>query len=917
MPANNAEPELESLERIFQLVAEAPKYRQESLLAELCPDLELQGMVRGLLKADSSDGLVIDKALFSPPIEMKLGEQVGPYKLLQKIGEGGMGVVYMAEQLEPVRRRVAVKVIKPENDTKQFLARFEAERQALSLMEHPNIAKVLDAGATEAGRPYFVMELVKGKSITEYSAERKLSLRQILELFIPVCNAIQHAHHKGIIHRDLKPSNVLVTEYDGRPVAKVIDFGVAKALNGPLTNMTMFTGFGQFLGTVEYMSPEQSLLNQIDVDTRTDVYGLGALLYELITGSTPFDRVRLRSAAWDEMLKIIREEEPPAPSTRLSSGSQNEGDSRFQESGPSSYERQPQELSRLVRGELDWIVMTALEKDRSRRYATPGDMAGDIESYLSGDAVSACPPSIGYRLSKLARRNRFAVLTTVLVTASLLLGLVGTTWQAWQARRAEREAIAERKISDRQRIEAQALRETAENEAARVKVMNDFLRTDLLGLAGGSTLVQSDSDLDPNMTLATLLDRAKSRLDARFVGQSENKLQVQLLLVYAFCSIGKYEEASSLQEATIDQLKATRGVSDPDMLDKISVLAQLFVQQGRWRDARPLYEEAHKGRQIILGSSHPKTISSLNNLATTQKILGNYFEAAQLLAKCVELHAQAHGADDPDLGRVLAQLGHALGKLGRHTEAEQTLLRGVALVRKAPEHQSLDNALNGLGQFYLSLGRYEAAKEVLLEAFELREAQLDENSIPLIDTGLALGIAYQALEMFEEANRRLDEALGSLEDGHLSLASMMDNLELLASILREQGDEKRAEEVLQLSLSISEEQHFEDWRKPQTLSCLAEISMAQQQPGKAKEQLLEAYRILEEYNNEAEKGGRSATHAEAFDRVSRHVMRQIVAMSESFDDVSEAGDWQSTLDAIDSSVAPSSHSPSESFWHSK
>lgn len=379
---------------------------------------------------------------------------------------------------------------------------------------------------------------------------------------------------------------------------------------------------------------------------------------------------------------------------------------------------------------------------------------------------------------------------------------------------------------------------------------------------------------------------------------------MQLLLVYAFCSIGKYDEASGLLETTIDQLKTTRGISDPDILDKISVLAQLFVQQGRWRDARPLYEESYKGRQIIFGPSHAKTISAMNNLAMMDRILGNYIEASQLFEKCVQFHVQTHGADDPDLGPILAQLGQALGRLGKHAEAEQTLVRGISLMRQAPDHQSLDNALNALEQLYLSLGRYEAAKDLFLEAFEIRESQLDESSVHLIDTGLALGIAYQALEMPEEANRRLDDALASLEQGKLSLASIMDNLELFAGILREQGDEKRAEEVLQLSLSISEEQRFEDWRKPQTLSLLAEISMAQQQPAKAKERLLEAYRIIEESNNEAERRGRSTTHDEEFNRVSRRLMQQIVSMTESFDDVSEAGDWQSKLDAIDSYIGP-------------
>ena len=301
------------------------------------------------------------------------GMQIGPYKLLQQIGEGGMGVVYMAEQYEPVRRKVALKIIKPGMDTRQVIARFEAERQARSLMDHPNIARVLDAGTTEGGRPYFVMELVRGQPITEYCDEHQLTPRQRLEMLLPVCRAIQHAHQKGIIHRDIKPSNILVAEYDQQVVPKVIDFGVAKAVSQPLTERTMFTGLGQVVETLEYMSPEQAKVNQLDIDTRSDVYSLGVLIYELFTGTTPFDKQRLRSAAWDEMLRIIREEEPPKPSTRLSTV---EGMARV----AARRQTEPGRLSLMLRGELDWIVMKVLDKDRCRRDETANGLGRLAES---------------------------------------------------------------------------------------------------------------------------------------------------------------------------------------------------------------------------------------------------------------------------------------------------------------------------------------------------------------------------------------------------------------------------------------------------------------------------------------------------------------------------------------------------------
>ena len=392
----------------------------------------------------------------------KPGDRIGRYKLLQQIGEGGCGVVYMAEQEEPVRRRVALKVIKLGMDTKSVIARFEAERQALALMDHPNIAKVLDAGATETGRPYFVMELVRGIRITDYCDENNLSTEQRLDLFIQVCHAIQHAHQKGIIHRDIKPSNILVTVNDGMPVPKVIDFGIAKATEQRLTDKTLFTAFEQFIGTPAYMSPEQAAMTSLDIDTRSDVYALGVLLYELLTGKTPFDAKTLVAAGLEEMRRIIREQEPVRPSTRLSTLQNEERTTTARRRGT-----EVPKLIHLVRGDLDWIVMKCLEKDRTRRYETANGLAQDLERHLNHEPVNAYPPSAAYKFQKFVRRNKVMVAAGGTVAAALVLGILGSTWQALRATQAEGKTAKALKSEAAQRQKAERAQE---GEAAQRKV---------------------------------------------------------------------------------------------------------------------------------------------------------------------------------------------------------------------------------------------------------------------------------------------------------------------------------------------------------------------------------------------------------------------------------------------------------------
>jgi WD40 repeat protein/serine/threonine protein kinase/Flp pilus assembly protein TadD len=449
----------------------------DAYLDEACAgDQELRGQVAMLLQAHAQQGslpgraaLGLDRTGAYQPLCECPGTVIGPYKLLEQIGEGGFGVVFMAEQQQPLRRKVALKVLKPGMDSRQVIARFEAERQALALMEHPHIAQVFDGGTTAAGRPYFVMELVRGVPLTEFCDRNHLAVRQRLELFVAVCQAVQHAHQKGIIHRDLKPSNVLVTLHDDRPVAKVIDFGIAKATGQQLTDKTLFTNFAQMVGTPLYMSPEQAQLSGLDIDTRTDMYSLGVLLYELLTGTTPFTKERLQQVGHDEMRRIIREEEPPRPSARLSTLGQAAATvSTLRQSDP-------KRLRQLFRGELDWIVMKCLEKDRNRRYDTANGLASDVERYLRDEPVQACPPSALYRFRKFARRYKSILITALVVAAALVLmvvALAACVVLLWRDNRRAEEAL-------QQTQQAQQVEEEARKQVERSLYFQRIGRADL------------------------------------------------------------------------------------------------------------------------------------------------------------------------------------------------------------------------------------------------------------------------------------------------------------------------------------------------------------------------------------------------------------------------------------------------------
>ena len=712
---------------VFEKALERAGGERKAYLQQACAGApELERKVRCLLAAHQQTQRAPTRVEAPEPAPTGYPERIGSYRLLERIGEGGMGVVYVAEQAEPVRRKVALKLIKAGMDTREVIARFHSERQALALMNHPNIARILEAGATEGGRPYFVMEYVPGMPLLEYCDQQRLDVGQRLALFVDVCRAVQHAHQKGVIHRDLKPSNILIKEEDGRQTPKVIDFGVAKAISSPLSDLTVHTRLGGFIGTPEYVSPEQARMTGLDVDTRADVYSLGAVLYELLTGARPFD-FSDPGMTLAEIQKSILEEDPQPSSVRVA----GEGEASRRRAG--RRQADPPSLARTLRHDLDWVLMKALEKDRNRRYSSASELAADVERYLARQPVAAGPRSARYRLGRFVGRHRGLLLAGAAGIVLLLGGILGTTLGLLQARReAERARV----------------------QAAIAQEVNRFLNEDLL-----AAVAPQRQGIEVSMR--EVLEQAARRIEGRFAAQPLVEASLRHTIGLTYRRLGVYTAAEPHLQRAAEIRRRTQGLEHAETLQAVSDLGILYRLQARYGEAEPLHLEVLEAQRRVLGDAALQTLISINGLGVLYEAMGRYREAEAFYLECLEGRQRLLGRDDPATLAVINNLSILYQVMHRWGEAERLQLEALEVENRifGPEHPSTLNSIINVSALYLRQERYDEAEAILTKSLgPIRRVMGDEHPRTLMMMN-NLGYLYSRQARYDEAEALLLESL--------------------------------------------------------------------------------------------------------------------------------------------------------------
>ncbi|HEX7288672.1 MAG TPA: serine/threonine-protein kinase [Candidatus Angelobacter sp.] len=710
------------MKELFGAALERDPGERSAFLREACgQDDDLRREVESLLSAHEQPNDLSQHAWTQAALEGPTAPKtIGPYELINKLGEGGMGQVWLAQQTAPVKRQVALKLIRAGAFSSSLLQRFQHERQSLAVMDHPSIAKVFEAGSTPEGQPYLVMEYVPGLPITEYCDEKKLSIPARLKLFMKVCDAVQHAHQKAVIHRDLKPANILVVDVDRKPVPRIIDFGLAKAAEPEAREeVTLVTQPGVFLGTPGYMSPEQADPDARGVDTRTDVYSLGVVLYVLLTGFLPFDA---KQKPLHEILRQLREDDPPRPSTRISSGKDRETSS----SSAAVRGTDPAQLTNLLKGDLDWIAMKALERDRARRYGTPQELAADISRYLEHEPVVARPASAGYRLRKYVRRHRIGVS----VAGGLVLLLAGfATVQGVQLRRITRE----RDRADR---------------------VTQFMT--------GMFKVSDPSEARGNsITAREILDKSSKEIDTGLAKDPELQADMMDVMGNVYGNLGLYGRAQELLTRAVDVRTRTLGPENPKTMGSRVALGVNLSRSGRYAEAEKMLREAHALQSRVLGREHPQTLMSANDLSAVLMLDGHYVEAEQLQRETLESHRRVLGPEHPRTLIAMLNLGLTLYRLGRYDEAERLERETLGAEQRVlgPEHPYTLATMVNLAQTLQNQGRYPEAEKLQRETLAIQLRILGPEHPTTLTTMGNIGLSLLNEQRYSEAEKLLQDTL--------------------------------------------------------------------------------------------------------------------------------------------------------------